>query len=414
MFAFHRQPLKTVYLTYFLTTTLLLRLPCWVLRAAIPALRPRRSWPFRRTLSFYLMKAFVSLFFDVGFPPALMGPNPEEVAASPSASSTGFTWVEPLADEQIVGELKELAALNDVKVVRTHGYWYTSPNSVQTRTVERANPGEIVIMHLHSGGHVMGSADPKGGSAGPFCRGLLEHCPEITRLFSCEYRLASSAPFVVANPFPAGLFDALAGYNYLVHTVGFQPQHIFICGDSAGSTHCLTGGNLGIALVRYLAQNSLEVLSLPVPRGLILVSPSVEWGITHDGPNSSWRSNSGSDYSNPFFRGYTPKSLLGNLPADFAFTSSWLSPASLKLRPSDVETLFDGFPATYIQVGEAEIARDSIRTLRARLAHNIGEKNVTYNEMKDVTHDVVAMRWFEPDRTRAIVDICAWIGKVLK
>ncbi|KAJ7631434.1 hypothetical protein DFH06DRAFT_1005096, partial [Mycena polygramma] len=382
-------------------TTLLFRLPCWVLRAAIPVLRPRSSWPFRRTLSFYLMKAFVSLFFDVGFPPALIGLNPEEVAASPSASEMGFTWVEPLADEQIVGELKELAALNNVKAVRTHGYWYTSPNNFKTGTVERANPEEKVIMHLHSGGHVMGSADPKGGSAGPFCSGLLEHCPEIRRLFSCEYRLASSAPFHVANPFPAGLLDALAGYNYLVHTVGFQPQHIFIC------------GNLGIALVRYLVQNALEVLSLPVPRGLILVSPSVEWGITHDGPSSSWRLNSGSDYSNPFFRGYTQKSLLGNLHVDFAYTSPWLSPASLKLRPSDIETLFSGFPATYIQVGEAEIARDSIRTLRARLTHNIGEENVTYNEMKNVTHDVVAMRWFEPEKTNAIVDICIWIGKVL-
>ncbi|KAJ6594256.1 alpha/beta-hydrolase [Mycena capillaripes] len=403
MFTFHRQPLKTLYLTYFLVTTIFIRLPCWTLMAAIPALRPRKSWPFRRALILHVMKALVGLFFDIGFPVSV-GQNPEEIASSPTANETGFTWVDPVDDEQVVGELKELAARNNVKAVRTAGYWYTSPTN--SGTVDKAAPNEKVIMHLHSGGHVMGSAHPKAGPAGPFCNGLLQHCSQVTRVFSCGYRLASSAPFPATNPFPAGVLDSLAGYNYLVHTIGFQPQHIFVCGDSAG-------GNLAIALIRYLANNAFSVLSLPVPRGLILVSPSVEWGITHDGPKSSWRLNIGSDYSGPFFRGYTQRSLLGNLPVDFAFTSPWLSPASLKLRSSDVETLFKGFPATFILAGEAEIARDSIRTVRDRLCQSIGEENVTYSEMKDVTHDVVTMRWFEPERTNAIIDISTWIGKVL-
>ncbi|KAJ7864032.1 alpha/beta-hydrolase [Mycena leptocephala] len=401
-FAFHRQPLKTVYLAYFLTTTLFVRLPCWALVAAIPALRRRKSWPFRRALMLHVMKALVGLFFDIGFPVAI-GQHPEEIASSPTANETGFTWVEPVAKEQIVGELKDLAALNNVKAARTSGYWYTSPTNIGT--IESASPDEKVIMHLHSGGHVMGSAHPDGGPAGPFCTDLLRHCSQVKRIFSCGYRLASSTPFPVANPFPAAVLDSIAGYNYLVHTVGFQPQHIFICGDSAG-------GNLAIALIRYLAQNTFSVLSLPVPGGLILASPTVEWGITHNATNSSWRLNRGSDFSGPFFRGYTLRSLLGNLPVDFAFKSTWISPASLSLSPYD-ENLFKGFPATFILAGGAEIALDSIETFRDRLSQNIGEDNVTYIAMKDVTHDVVTMRWFEPERTYAIMEIATWIGQVL-
>ncbi|KAJ6589904.1 alpha/beta-hydrolase [Mycena vulgaris] len=404
MFAFHRQPLKTIYLAYFLATTILIRLPLWTIIAAIPPLRPRRSWPFRRVLIFRAMKASVGVYFDVGFPVSI-GQDPGQCAASSTARETGFTWVEPLAEEQIVGELKELAALNNVQAVRTAGYWFqAAPEDIGT--VKKAAKDEKVIMHLHSGGHVFGSAHPKGGPSGPICNGLLQHCTQVTRIFSCGYRLSSSSPFPEANPFPAAVLDSLAGYNYLIHTVGFQPQNVVVCGDSAG-------GNLAISVVRYLANEAFSVLSLPVPRGLILVSPSVEWGITHDGPKSSWRLNADSDYSVPFFQGYTQKSLLGNLPVEMAYTSPWISPGSLKIQASDVEHLFRGFPVTFILSGEAEIARDSIRTFCDRLSRDIGKDNVTYIEMKDVTHDVVVMRFLEPERTMALMEISRWLEGIL-
>jgi hypothetical protein len=112
-----------------------------------------------------------------------------------------------------------------------------------------------------------------------------------------------------------------------------------------------------------------------------------------------------------------------------SFKSPWISPASLSLSPYD-ENLFKGFPATFIMAGEAEIALDSIETFRDRLSQNIGEDNVTYIAMKDgespidlhksiqlicreVTHDVVTTRWFEPERTYAIMEIATWIGQVL-
>ena len=53
----------------------------------------------------------------------------------------------------------------------------------------------------------------------------------------------------------AALIDALAGYNYLVNTVGFHPTRIILEGDSAG-------GNLALALTRYLLEHRNPVSDL--------------------------------------------------------------------------------------------------------------------------------------------------------
>ncbi|KAJ7018386.1 hypothetical protein C8F04DRAFT_1151795 [Mycena alexandri] len=100
-----------------LATALFIRLPFWLFMAAIPALRPRRSWPFRRALILHGMKAFVALFFDIGFPVSV-AQDPELIASSSTANETGFTGVDPLAEQQIVSELRELAARNNVRALR--------------------------------------------------------------------------------------------------------------------------------------------------------------------------------------------------------------------------------------------------------------------------------------------------------
>ncbi|KAJ7496875.1 hypothetical protein FB451DRAFT_1456801 [Mycena latifolia] len=268
--------------------------------------------------------------------------EPELVATSLSPENVGFAWVEPLTEQQIVGKLKELVSPN-VHAVRTAGYWFkVAPED--SGTARTAADDEKVIMHLHSG-HVMGSALPSWP--------CLQWSPSALLASYAHFLLwiptVVLRPVPRGKPFPAAILDSLAGQNYLTHTVGFQPQNIFIC-----------GGNLAISLVRYLANNAFSLLSLPVPRGLVLVSPSVDWGLTHDGPNSSWRLNVGSDYSVPFFPRIHSESLLGNLP------STWLtrSPGSAQ-RPSR-------FPVTFILSGEAEVAGDSIRTLCARLYRDIG------------------------------------------
>jgi hypothetical protein len=134
MFAFR------IYLTYFITPTTSIRLPVWAFMAAIPALRPRPSWPFRRALILQAVKALVQLFFDIGFP-VDTGYDPENIASSPAASESGFAWVDPLT-------LKELADRNDVQAVRTAGYWFYASSNIGG--VEQVSSDEVVILHLHS------------------------------------------------------------------------------------------------------------------------------------------------------------------------------------------------------------------------------------------------------------------------
>jgi len=250
----------------------------------------------------------------------------------------------------------------------------------------------------------MGSAHPNGGPAGPACSGLLEHSSSVRRIFSCSYRLASSSPFPNKNPFPAGLLDALAAYHYLLKEVGASPQNITVYGDSSG-------GNLALALARYLTVNTFPT-SFPVPGALLLFSPTVEWAVTHTAPNGSWKRNQRTDFSQSFFRGYTQRSLLGKLPTETAYVSPWISPASLKLPADVLKGMFKGFPRTYIVVGDGEVALDATRTLRDRMVAGMGENNVELLEVKDATHDIVTMRFFEPERTETLKLIGAWVDSL--
>jgi hypothetical protein len=49
-YAFRNQPLKGLYLTYQFLSTLFIRFPFWVLLGLSSALRPRKTWDFKRSL----------------------------------------------------------------------------------------------------------------------------------------------------------------------------------------------------------------------------------------------------------------------------------------------------------------------------------------------------------------------------
>ena len=115
------------------------------------------------------------------------------------------------------------------------------------REVAPAEPEEKVLYVLHGGGYHTQSAHPSDIVANiPF--GILRYAKTISRALCLEYRLTSNPHSKPINPFPAALIDAVAGYNYLVNVLGFEPANIIIEGDSAGA-------NLALALTRYLVEN---------------------------------------------------------------------------------------------------------------------------------------------------------------
>ena len=234
--------------------------------------------------------------------------------------------------------------------------------------------------------------------------GLLEKTETVNRLFALEYRNSSSAPFHVANPFPAALIDAITGYNYLVSEVGFEPKNIIIIGDSAG-------GHLGLCLLRYLVETSV----LPVPGAFIGHSPLCDLTSSHLAiKNSSleFETDILTRLDKGFFE-WAWISFAGPLhedPVDGPTKNPYLSPASLD---SDIESTisFKRFPDTFLIFGGAERMRDDVRTLKQRFVRDLGEEKVTVYEAPDGVHDFLLFSWHEPERMEGFTLLGRWVDK---
>jgi len=311
-------------------------------------------------------------------------------------------WIEPVDESYIQGSLEKYAKIANVKPVRIPGYWYTKKgDSKIDPTQSSSSSEEIVILNIHGGGYVAQSAHPSDPTQN-IPRGILKHFTKVKRILSPEYRLSKAPPEYpkIENAFPTALVDALTAYNYLVKTLGFTPSNIVVMGDSAGA-------NLALALTRYLITNPIEALSPPA--ALILHSPWVDLGPSHNGRNTSLTQFRDSDYlgipaDEPT---YAAKAFTANLPADARATDPSISPAS-KLLPSEtVEGLFANFPDTAITSGGAEQLLDSIRTLKERMKNDMGGK-LQYIEAKDAFHDFICFPWAEPERSSTLKDLATW------
>ncbi|KAI0037123.1 Alpha/Beta hydrolase protein [Vararia minispora EC-137] len=387
LFKYRSALFKYPFLFYIVLSTLFVRLPYWLLSSIRPSWRPRPSWDLRHVLTVRMFQVAIRTLFEVGlFPP------PDE---SKKAGSE-YVVVPAVPPELVAGEVKGYAEMNSVSPTDVGGFWYGQRND-QGAAGQKAGEGETVIYHLHGGGYIMGGAGPGEMAIPDICNGLIDHISCVKRVFALEYRLSSSAPFKAANPFPASLLDAVAGYRYLVG-LGFLPENIIVAGDSAG-------GNLAIALTRYLVTSAGPMLN--PPGRLILLSPTVEWIITHDGPGSSFERNATSDFCQPFFKGYTARALAGNMSLEDAMSNSWISPGSRRVEHND--GIYSGFPVTCIHAGEAEFQLDSMATFRKRLEENIEEGKVKYIETFGGTHDFIGFTTFEPERTEALKEIAAWV-----
>ncbi|KAJ7588054.1 Alpha/Beta hydrolase protein [Mycena floridula] len=299
----------------------------------------------------------------------------------------------------IVGDILEKAKKNGVEAVRTGGCWFGERGS-DGKAGQKAKLDELVHYRFHGGGFVQGTSDPSNSANKALFGGLLEHS-KVGRVFALEYRLSSAAPFGWRNPFPAALIDAIAGYRYLVEAVGFNPN--IISGDSAG-------GDLAYAITRYICAKD-SGCDLPSPGALLLLSPTVDWAVTHGGPQSSMEGNSGTDFVHPIFRScFTYRALQGRLPDDELATNSWISPASLKI--TDTRGIFHGFPKTLIVSGAVEMTLDPMRTLYDRMVIDIGKEGVRYLEVPNSTHDFMTQTWHEPERTDTLKVIGEWVEAV--
>lgn len=248
----------------------------------------------------------------------------------------------------------------------------------------------------------VGSAHPSDMTAN-VTAGLMRHSRTVSRSLAVDYRLSSSAPFRAENPFPSAILDGLAAYKYLVCTAGFLPQNIFVVGDSAG-------GNLALALSRYLLDNSIP--HLPPPGSLVLLSPWVDLPSSRATETSSHFLNLSCDIltapAGVELGHFAVVSYLGLLDAKCAQTNRYISPCSLLVENGPPERgLFSNFPRTYAVGGGAEVLHDDIVALTA--AMKADGVDVTDEFPPDAVHDFTMFTWFEPERSEVLQRIGAWL-----
>lgn len=387
-----KQPWRTLYLAYKVSTILLVRVPAWSITYLFT--RPRPTWSWRHAMVVALIRHLTSLSVVVG----KLGRWPNHRAIEPDAEGI---WIGG-APHLITAELKIWSAVADVTSIRIPGYWYAK-RGLSPRPTAPVRPDRRVFLFLHGGGFTQLSAHPMAATS-ILPRSFVELVDDAPYALAVEYRLSSSYPFAEEHPFPTALLDALAGYDYLVSVMGYRPSNIIVAGDSAG-------GNIALALTRYLVENEgTTKVPLPSPPGhLLLSSPSVDLSISHLTPGSSALTHNmdilGDSYGDVRHLPYRTYAYVGPFGFGMASCNRYISPACLSLL---MRARFKNFPPTFVIAGGAERFLDSIRTLRDRMVKDMGEAHVTYYEAEDAIHDYLVFPW-HPCRAATLTAVRAWL-----
>ena len=213
----------------------------------------------------------------------------------------------------------------------------------QWATPAKAN-NDQVILYIHGGGYAIGS--------------IKSHRNIITRLaheaarpvLSFEYRLAPE------NPYPAGLNDVIAVYEWLLAR-DFEPAQIAFCGDSSG-------GGLLLAFLLWLRDNKK-----PLPACAVCFSPWADLTATSTCLTERQKRD-------PFIDPESVATWAHNYALEQDRKNPYISP---------IFGDFAGLPPLYIQVGTEEILfGDSLLVEQAALAAGVPIKMEVWDDMMHV------------------------------
>lgn len=216
----------------------------------------------------------------------------------------------------LLGNSKE-TTVKAVRVGEMYGEWIA---------VNRTHMKKHVILYCHGGGYSTGSSQ--------YARTLTTKLAMSTSMdvFSFDYRLAPE------HPYPAAVEDAVAAWDYLM-LLGYGARDVVIAGDSAG-------GNLALALTFKLKEEERLL-----PRGLVLMSPWTDL------------TSSGKSYENK--KEVDPvlgEEYIGQMIQNYASGQDLENPLI-----SPVFGDFEGFPSTYIQVGDNEMLLNDATLLHKKM-----------------------------------------------
>ncbi|MBD5549605.1 MAG: alpha/beta hydrolase [Lachnospiraceae bacterium] len=213
--------------------------------------------------------------------------------------------------------------------------------------VNRAHMKKYVILYCHGGGYSTGSSI--------YGRTLTTRLASSTSMdvLSFDYRLAPE------HPYPAAIEDALKAWNHLM-MFGYGARDVILVGDSAG-------GNLALTLTHQLKKEGRLL-----PRGIVLLSPWTDL-------TSSGKSHETKEGIDPVLdAAYLKEAIENYLGKDYD---------EELLKDPSVSPLFgefEGFPPTYIQVGDQEILQSDSTLLYKKM--NQAGVNVTLDVFKGMWH----------------------------
>ncbi|KZT22542.1 alpha/beta-hydrolase [Neolentinus lepideus HHB14362 ss-1] len=245
----------------------------------------------------------------------------------------------PKIDEKFVKGVA-MAGSEHVKKVDVPGFWVCREDSRWAKEdgVEiSANEGEKVIVFAPGGGiHALTSPVPYGLA-------LSTHL----RILALNSRPAINP----STAFPAQLIDAMAGYSYLTHQLGFRSENIMLVGESAGAY-------LHLALMTYLSELKSEGIDAGMVGAAALMSPACNLSRFDAQPVRT-------DFRFPTYRKLIVPLQTYHFSSDALATSPYFSPslagqfAYLSQAPHRTKV--------WIQYGDSELFADDIKKLIDRM-----------------------------------------------
>ena len=222
-----------------------------------------------------------------------------------------------------------------------------------------------VVLHLHGGGYVMGSAE----LSVPLAARLAEAAAGWSLV--PDYRLAPE------QPFPAALDDVLAAYRWLAREYPQAP--ILVSGECAGG---------GLALSLAITLRDTDAGATRMPAGIHVVSPFCDLAL------SAEQLSAGT--SDPWFNRIT----LLQLAACYIHDTDPEHPLVSPLRAD-----LSGLPPLLIQAAEPEALFSSAKRLADRSRD--ADVQVTFSPVADSVHSFILFD-FLPETDRALAEFAAF------
>ena len=238
---------------------------------------------------------------------------------------------------------------------------------IRGRWVGPADQDGPVVLHVHGGGFMFGSA----ASSTEFAHRIAQRLSG--RVFVLDYRLAPE------EPFPAALDDVVAAYRWLLDQE-MAASNIVLSGESAG-------GGLVVSAVSAIIASGLAP-----PAAIYAISPFADLMVT--GPSVDARAGQDPVVGRDLLAEMSSAYLQGHDPTDPA-----VSPIYADLT---------GYPPMLLHAsGREALTDDTVRLAKAATSAGV---DVTVRYFDDTVH-VFPILPFLPESSEALAEFAAFVGR---